>query len=76
MEMALVHPHSSMDINMISHIGKTEKYLSAATNLNYLTTQRRKVNVALRGAIDKLRKSMNLEVGTFDSIFNFSDNDN
>ena len=67
--MGLTHPYRSIDVNMISHIGKTEKELFASTSMNYLTYEKQKMNVGLAGGINILHKLINLEASILNLIY-------
>ena len=60
--VAISHPHTETDMSFTSHIGATGDRYSAAMDTMYLTSRRQRMNFALRGEIDQLRRQIDLQV--------------
>ncbi|XP_074643894.1 uncharacterized protein LOC141900764 [Tubulanus polymorphus] len=64
MSMHVSHPKSLIDMELNSHIGRSENKVSAGTEMKYLTARRVQKNIFLMGEIDKIKKTMNLHLHT------------
>ncbi|KAL8584622.1 hypothetical protein ACOMHN_002351 [Nucella lapillus] len=60
--VSISHPHTNTDISFNSHLAATGDRLSAAMDTVYLTSRRRRLNMALRGEIDRLRQQIDLQL--------------
>lgn len=58
---------------MTSHAGYSDRLGSMATKILYMTADRQRKNLELRGQIDKLRKNMVLEVRYIYIYINYTD---
>ncbi|XP_076440191.1 uncharacterized protein LOC143279842 [Babylonia areolata] len=59
--LGVVHPITDLDVHMTSHVGQSRARTSAGTSMVYMTADREKKMVELRGEIDKLKRIMGLE---------------
>jgi len=64
MTMHVTHPKSLIDLEMNSHVGRSENRVSAGTEMKYLTARRVQKNLYLMGEIDKIKKTMNVHMHT------------
>ena len=59
----VMHPITNIDIQVASHMGHVQSTYSGGVDVMYLTTERVRKNLALRGELDKLRRQIDLQVG-------------
>lgn len=64
LEFGVIHPMTDVNIQMTSHVGDSQTLSSMGSRVVYLTSQREKKMVEIRGQIDKLRRLMGVEVST------------
>lgn len=69
--MKVSHPKSLINVDVTSHVGNTDNKMSAGMEMNYMTARRSEENFLLRGEIDKLRKSINVQVIVIKHICSF-----
>ena len=63
MSMQVSHPKSLINVDVMSHVGSTDNKMSAGMEMKYQTARRSQKNLLLRGEIDKLRKTISMQVG-------------
>ena len=63
--LGLSHPFSTLGIKMASHVGQSRTDLTGSIGLEYLTYRRQTRAFQMSGQIDKLRKTVNFEVGFY-----------
>lgn len=56
------HPYTTLGMTVNTHAGKSNTGYSAGVGLEYLTVKRQTKKFLIGGQIDKLRKSVSLEV--------------
>ncbi len=62
MVMVISHPYTDVDVRVNSNIGKSAEKVTGAMGIMYLTARRERKNFAMRGEIDRIKKSLNLQV--------------
>ncbi|KAJ8315900.1 hypothetical protein KUTeg_006534 [Tegillarca granosa] len=61
LSLGVSHPYTNVDIQMESHIGKSDEKYTAGMDVLYLTAQRQRKNFALMGEIDNYRNEINVQ---------------
>jgi len=62
--MGVSHPSSSVDIKTVAHVANSPSMMSSGLQMNYLTARRQQVNLGLMAQINKIKKSLNIQVDT------------
>lgn len=60
--LGIVHPMTDVNIQVTSHVGSSRAVSSMATKVVYLTAEKEKKMVELRGQVDRLGRMMVVEV--------------
>ena len=69
--VGISHPFSSVDIQMSSKVGKSDERLTGSIDVEYQTIKRDVKSFKVNGELDKLRKSVSLNVSTPFSVSTF-----
>jgi hypothetical protein len=58
------HPSSTVDIQTVAHIADSTTMMTSGFSFQYLTARRQQVNMGLQAQINKIKKSMNMQIET------------
>ncbi len=62
LEIAVSHPRSNIDVNMVSHVANNKHIMSTNMEINYQNAAKKTNNIILRGEIQKLRQRLSMQV--------------
>jgi hypothetical protein len=64
MTVGCSHPSSTLDIQVVAHAANSQSSMTSGIVVDYLTARRQQVNLQLQAQINKIKKSMNIQIDT------------
>ncbi|XP_052774531.1 uncharacterized protein LOC128213063 isoform X1 [Mya arenaria] len=58
------HPYTSVNVEVVSHVGNSNEKMTGAVDVKYLTARRETKQFTVNGELDKIRKGVELNIDT------------